>query len=88
MLNYEVSQHLHGGQGQFSGPHVPPLGHGDKIESPNRVLRGTIEHEMVNYEVSQHLYGDQGQVSGPQVPLLGHGDEIERPNWVCTDYRT
>ena len=88
MINYGISQHLYGGQGQVGGPQVPLLGHGDKIESPNWVLRGTIGHEMVNYEVSQHLYGDQGQVSGPQVPLLGHGDEIERPSWVCTDYRT
>ena len=35
MPNYEVSQHLHGGQGQVSGPQVPPLGHGDEIKSPN-----------------------------------------------------
>ena len=48
MLNYEVSQYLNGGQGQFSGPHVPPLGHGDKIESPmlsvgdHRTLNGKL----------------------------------------------
>ena len=35
MPNYEVSQHLHGDQGQVSGPQVPLLGHGDEAESPN-----------------------------------------------------
>ena len=48
MPNYEVSQHLHGGQGQVSGPQVPPLGHGDKIEIPmlsvgdHRILNGKL----------------------------------------------
>ena len=37
MANDEVSQHIHGGQGQVSGQHVPLplLGHGDAIESTN-----------------------------------------------------
>ena len=35
MINYEVSQHLHGGQGQVSWPQVPLLDHGDDIKSPN-----------------------------------------------------
>ena len=29
MANDEVSQHLHGGQGQVNGPQVPLLGHGN-----------------------------------------------------------
>ena len=29
MTNYDVSQHMHGGQGQGGGPQVPPLGHRD-----------------------------------------------------------
>ena len=36
MINYEVSQHLHGGQGQVSGPQVPLLGHWNEIKSPNK----------------------------------------------------
>ena len=35
MANFQVSQHLHGGQGLVSGPLVPLLGHGDEIENPN-----------------------------------------------------
>ena len=44
MANDEVGQHLQGGQGQVGGPQVPLLGHGDKIESPYGVCRGTIGH--------------------------------------------
>ena len=39
MVNYEVGQRLHGGQGQVGGPQVPLLGHGDEIDSPNWVHR-------------------------------------------------
>ena len=35
MANDEVSQHIHGGQGEVSGQHVPLLGHGNAIESTN-----------------------------------------------------
>ena len=73
MPSYEANQHLHGGQGQFAGPQVPHLGHGNEIENQNWVCRDNISiaHEMINYEVSQHLHGGQGQVSEPQVPPLG-----------------
>ena len=39
MPNYEVSQHLSGGQGQVSEPQVPLQGHGDEIKTPNMVYR-------------------------------------------------
>ena len=35
MTNYEVGQHVKGGQGQEGGPQVSLLGHGDEIETPN-----------------------------------------------------
>ena len=62
MPSYEANQHLHGGQGQFGGPQVPHLGHGNEMENQNWVCRDNISiaHEMINYEVSQHLYGGQG----------------------------
>ena len=37
--NYEVGQHVEGGQGQDSGPQVPLLGHGNEIKSPNWACR-------------------------------------------------
>ena len=39
MTDYDVSQHMHGSQGQDGGPQVPLLGHGDEVESPNRDCR-------------------------------------------------
>ena len=48
MTNYDGSQHLYGGQGLVSGPQVPLLGLGDKIESPmlsvgdHRTLNGKL----------------------------------------------
>ena len=39
MPSYEANQHLHGGQGQFGGPQVPHLGHGNEIENQNWVCR-------------------------------------------------
>ena len=35
MTKFDVSQHLHGGQGQDGGPQVPLLSHGNEIKSPN-----------------------------------------------------
>ena len=32
MANDEVSQYLHGGQGQVGGPQVPLLGHGNDTD--------------------------------------------------------
>ena len=35
MTNYEVGQHVEGGQGQDGGPQVPLLGHGYKVDCQN-----------------------------------------------------
>ena len=48
MANDKVSQPQEGDQGQVSGPQVPLLGHGDKIEIPmlsvgdHRTLNGKL----------------------------------------------
>ena len=39
MTNYDVSEHMHGGQGQDGGPQLRLLGHGDEVESPNWAYR-------------------------------------------------
>ena len=38
-MTNDEGQHVKGGQGQDGGPQVPLLGHGDEIDSPNRVRR-------------------------------------------------
>ena len=60
MTNYDVIQHLHGGQAQVGGQQVPLLGHGKEVESPKWVYR-----EQLGTRTPASL----GGMSHPLLPL-------------------